>query len=115
MFSRQLTILLIVLFCCALAGCALHRHPMPKPGPVGPHQIGAVSVVNADDGFVLIDGWEMPKPGITLKALSQDGQETAVLKACPQQRPPFATADITSGTPRTGDRVFTSGTGTKPE
>jgi hypothetical protein len=107
MSPRRFAILTILILCFALSACASFRKAKPKPVPVGPRLIGSISLVNTEAGFVLIDAFEMPQPGSTLKAQSKEGQPTAVLKTCPQQRPPFATADISSGLPQAGDRVFT--------
>ena len=71
--------------------------------------VGEVAIVNLARRFVLIDigrAASLPPIGAELSAKNPDGEESARLRVTPEQRPPFITADIVSGTPERGDRVF---------
>ncbi len=72
--------------------------------------VGKIAVVNAKDGFVLIDSGSHPAPPSGAKLRSYTGAvESAELKASDVQRRPFVVADIISGTPQQGDEVFLRG------
>lgn len=92
---------LLAIASLALASCATHRPPA-KPVP---RLIGSISLVNADLHFALIDSVSIPGPGTPLRALSQDGRETALLNVSPEQKQPFIIGNIVEGEPHTGDRV----------
>lgn len=99
-----------VLFCGgASVGCALLHQPTPRAKPVaGPAFIGEISIVNSDAHFVLIDlGSMMPAlaPGTELRVL-RDENEIARVKVSAERKRPFVSADIMSGEPAPGDRVF---------
>jgi hypothetical protein len=81
-----------------------------KAGPPrgqAPQLIGVVKMVNPDDHFVLIDSISGlgTEPGTLLVCIT-DQKETANLRMSPLKNPPFLIADIASGTPAPGDRVF---------
>lgn len=67
---------------------------------------GIITLVNEDNHFVLIDGGysSAPADGLKLKSFTDDA-ESGTLAVSPQHRRPFVIADITSGTPKKGDRV----------
>jgi len=81
-----------------------------KPGPpkaTPPQLIGTIKMVNTEDRFVLIDAvcYQGTEPGGLLVCLMNQ-QETANLRMSSMKNPPFLIADIASGTPSPGDRVF---------
>lgn len=82
------------------------KKPGPPQGETLP-LIGVVKMVNADDHFVLIDAvsYQGLEPGTLLVCITSR-QETANLRMSSLRNPPFLIADITSGTPAPGDRVF---------
>jgi hypothetical protein len=76
----------------------------PKAQP--PQIIGTVKMVNMDDKYVLVDAMSQNlEPGDLLVCINAQ-QETANLRMSPLKNPPFLIADIASGTPAVGDRVF---------
>lgn len=96
------------------SGCAT-REKKPKdkdkPAAVAPRPVyvGTISLVNAESGFVLIDGGLLPTPAPNLELRSlTNGAESAVLVTSHVSKRPFVIADIKSGTPLKGDRVFTA-------
>jgi hypothetical protein len=78
-------------------------------------QIGAISLVNTDASFVLIDnGYRMPPAmGETLESRGSDGS-IAQLHVTEIRKRPFVIADIVSGTPGKGDLVFQQKKAEKP-
>jgi hypothetical protein len=74
---------------------------------VKPQFAGTIVLVNEDEHFVLIDvGFSsVPRSGTALKAIS-GGVETGVVTVGEVRKRPFAVADIVSGAPKRGDRVF---------
>lgn len=87
-----------------------HRLTAKKPGPPQaepPQLVGTIRMVNTEDRFVLIDGlsYQDLQPGDLLVCISNQ-HETANLRMGSLSRPPFLIADIASGTPSVGDRVF---------
>lgn len=94
-----------------LSGFGLFEKLFPKkkgPPKAEPAQlIGTVKMVNLDDKFVLIDAlvYTPGSPGDSLVCISNQ-RETATLHLSPLRKPPFLIADIVSGTPSTGDRVY---------
>lgn len=115
MISRLLLCLLLVFSVALSAGCSHTRRP-PKAKAVtkedktrkGPALfVGTVKLVNEDQHFILIDSAGQPSPTLDAVLKTQAGDvETAELKAVDIRRRPFAIADIVSGTPRVGDRVY---------
>ncbi|MGI8432862.1 MAG: hypothetical protein ACR2MW_11315 [Chthoniobacterales bacterium] len=89
--------------------CASRTHSgSPTPAPIERRFVGQVAIVDAEQGFVLIDlgsNLYVPEPGVLLRA-SNDGGETAQLKTTPEQKRPFVAADIVEGHPLVGDQVF---------
>jgi hypothetical protein len=75
-----------------------------------PLLIGRITLVNAEEKFVLIDaaGTHAPAAETILRAYA--GTElTGELRATKVQRRPFLIADITQGEPKRGDTVVRSG------
>jgi len=82
------------------------KKPAP-PQAQAPQFIGVVKMVNTEDQFVLIDAvsHQGTEPGALLLCIT-DQKETANLRMSTLKNPPFLIADITSGQPAPGDRVF---------
>jgi hypothetical protein len=72
-----------------------------------PRLIGVIKTVNTDDRFVLIDAtaFQGAEAGELLVSI-RDNKETANLRMSSLKTPPFLIADIASGNPSPGDRVF---------
>jgi hypothetical protein len=72
-----------------------------------PRLIGVIKTVNTDDRFVLIDAtaFQGAEAGELLVSV-RDQKETANLRMSSLKTPPFLIADIASGNPSPGDRVF---------
>jgi hypothetical protein len=116
-FSRAL---LSAVLCCACAACsALKKEEIPKAAPIRfpkanadgtkgqPQQVGAILLVNAEAGFVLINshGRAMPEAGVALKCM-RDGIETGIIAVGKERQGTNVVADVVTGSPRKGDLVF---------
>jgi hypothetical protein len=117
--SRFLLGLLLIGFLGFSPGCTLFKKP-PKAKKVTtqedkrrkgpPVYVGTVKLVNEEQHFILIDSAGQPSPTTDAVLKTRSGDvETAELKAVDIRRRPFAIADIVSGTPRVGDRVYQQG------
>jgi hypothetical protein len=111
--------LLVAPLIFASAGCALFQKkkkekPVPRVG-AQPVFVGTVALVNSESGFALIDNGLLPTPpaGLALTSFTQQAQ-SAELVASDVQKRPFIIADIKSGTPLKGDKVFTSKSAPSP-
>jgi hypothetical protein len=84
----------------------LPRKAKPPQAQV-PRLIGVVKTVNREDRFVLIDAttFRAAEAGDLLVCI-RDQKETAYLRMSTLKNPPFLIADIASGAPSAGDRVF---------
>ncbi|HEY8900749.1 MAG TPA: hypothetical protein VIM61_10090 [Chthoniobacterales bacterium] len=87
-----------------------HRvFPRKQKPPIAapPQWVGTIKLVNERDGYVLIDAINAPTlaPGETLNAVGND-HESGVLRTTADKNPPFFIADLVSGKPRVGDRVY---------
>jgi hypothetical protein len=101
-------ILLLGVALLATNGCATRKRTAAQtPQPARVLLVGTVALVNSDSGFVLIDQGQQAAPtsGALLKTYS-GGTESAVLVASDVRKRPFIIADIKSGAPQKGDRVF---------
>lgn len=78
------------------------RPPQAQP----PRLIGVVKMVNTQDGFVLIDAVTQSASHGDLLICINAQKETANLRMSNLKNPPFLIADIASGSPAPGDRVF---------
>ncbi len=108
---RLLTLALITVF--SATGCAT-RDQAAKPKQAARTQevptillVGTIALVNSESGFVLIDQGQQAAPvtGALLKTYSGPA-ESAVLVASDVRKRPFIIADIKSGAPQKGDRVY---------
>lgn len=77
------------------------------PAASMPQWIGTIKLVNERDGYALIDsqGYFAMAGGETLNSVGAD-TESGVLRVTADKNPPFFIADIVSGKPRAGDRVY---------
>ncbi len=99
---------LVSLLLLAAAGCGTMPVKDRNPAITAPVYVGSISVVNTESHFVLIDlsGTAAPLAnGTDLTAISAAGV-AARLKVTPEKKRPFVTADIVSGTPKRGERVY---------
>jgi hypothetical protein len=82
------------------------KKPEP-PAAVPPQLLGEIRQVNGENQFVLIDASvsSSAKPGDALVCISGQ-KETASLRLTPLRSASFLIADIESGTPSVGDRVY---------
>ncbi len=103
----------VFLLCTLFLGCAALRSKKPvhaKPTvAAGPQSlmVGTISLVNEDGKFVLIDNGSLPgaPTGVKLKSYTA-GKFSAELQTTDVRRHPFTIADIRSGKPLKGDRVY---------
>lgn len=86
---------------------ALFPRKKKTPTALPPQAVGTIKMVNKEDKFVLIDGasFRSTAPGDALLCI-MDQKETANLRVSTLRNPPFVIADITSGMPSPGDRVY---------
>lgn len=86
------------------------RDPEPEaPRAALPVWVGIVRLVNKDSGFVLIENTSayLVPPGKELTVVTT-GRGEARLKVTEDRRHPFFLADIVSGDPRVGERVYSA-------
>lgn len=81
-----------------------------KTGPpvaAPPAWAGSIRMVNAGEKFVLIESHtpSLVIPGETYLAIS-NGKETASLRMTPLKNSPFLIADILSGNPSPGEKIY---------
>jgi len=91
-----------------LGGCGGPMPPAEAPSVTAPVYVGEITVVNRESNFVLIDvsgRSSPPDPGTELTAISEAG-EGSRLKVSPERKRPFVTADVLSGNPKRGQRVY---------
>ncbi len=77
-------------------------------------RVGVVRVIGAHGKFVLLEttlgsGEVLPKDGEELRcrgSAANGGVQTAVVKLSRERQPPFAVADVVSGTPQVGDMAY---------
>jgi len=121
MFFQIARAVLVAAACAALASCEwFGSKKVPRAMPIrfpkantsdgtrrNPIQVGTILMVNAEGGFVVIESgaWTPPESGTALKCL-RDGAETGVLAVGEERRRGHVIADIVTGEPRKGDRVF---------
>jgi len=101
----------------ALSGCALlqnfqrqrraQKEKNRPPAARALQHIGDITLVATEGAFVLIDNQSRPSPaiGAMVHARSPDGR-AAELRVTEMRKRPFVVADVVSGTPAKGDRVF---------
>ena len=114
--TRSIFLASLLAFAVVTSGCAALKKLLPgghgkKPpraeAVAKPQFAGTIVLVNEEDHFVLIDvGFSsVPRSGTALKSIS-GGVETGVVTVGEVRKRPFAVADIVSGAPKRGDRVF---------
>ncbi len=75
--------------------------------PKVPHFVGTITLVNADESFVLIDTGSAPGPLVGSSITSRTaGSDSGELRVTEVRRNPFVIADIVKGKPQKGDAVF---------
>ncbi|MFA7343431.1 MAG: hypothetical protein WC003_03915 [Terrimicrobiaceae bacterium] len=86
-------------------------NPFPRkqkpPTAVPPQWIGVIRMVNSAENFVLVESGAISSaiPGETYLAVGK-GVETATLRMTSLKNPPFLIADIVSGSPSQGDKIY---------
>jgi hypothetical protein len=106
--TRQFILALAVLCVAACAPARKQKAPStPPPAPPSLIEVGTITLVNASGRFVLIDHGILSAPpgGGVLKSFT-NGVESAELIVTEVKRGSFTIADIRSGEPQKGDRVF---------
>ena len=98
----------------SFSGCALlkiggrkKRAEPEAPRATLPRLLGKITLVNEEEKFALIDIGSLPAPeaGLKLRSMSATS-ETGELTVSAARRRPFVIADIESGEPQIGNRVF---------
>ncbi|MFZ4778727.1 MAG: hypothetical protein ACOYM3_25445 [Terrimicrobiaceae bacterium] len=77
------------------------------PSALPPQWVGVIRMVNTGENFVLVESGAIASaiPGETYLAVGK-GAETASLRMTALKNPPFLIADILSGTPSAGDKIY---------
>ncbi|MEI6072209.1 MAG: hypothetical protein WCS31_10485 [Verrucomicrobiae bacterium] len=85
------------------------------PAAVIPQWTGVIRMVNTAEHFVLIESGAISSavPGETYLSVSK-GLETATLRMTSLKNPPFLIADIVSGSPSTGEKIYRPKTSSSP-
>lgn len=88
----------------------LHILPKKKSQPppaILPQWVGIIRMVNTAERFVLLESNSISTimPGETYVAVSKKN-ETASLRMTSLKNPPFVIADIMSGTPSVGEKIY---------
>ncbi|MEI6033683.1 MAG: hypothetical protein WCS65_05320 [Verrucomicrobiae bacterium] len=91
-----------------------HKKQKP-PAALLPQWTGVVRMVNAPEHFVLIEANAMAAavPGETYLSVAR-GLETASLRMTSLKNPPFLIADIVTGTPSAGEKIYRPKTAAPP-
>ena len=89
------------------------KHTPPTATP--PQWIGVIRMVNSAENFVLVESGAISSaiPGETYLAVGK-GTETASLKMTSLKNPPFLIADILSGSPSPGDKIYLPKSASQP-
>lgn len=80
----------------------------PKtPTATPPQWVGVIRMVNTEENFVLVESGTMTSaiPGETYLAVGK-GAETASLRMTALKNPPFLIADILTGSPSAGEKIY---------
>ncbi|MGC1480806.1 MAG: hypothetical protein WA771_09905 [Chthoniobacterales bacterium] len=77
------------------------------PAAVSPNWIGSIKAINERDDWVLIDSqpYQGLPTGTVLTSVGADN-ETGSVRVSDDRNPPFFVADVVSGRPGPGDRVY---------
>ena len=80
---------------------------LEPPAAAPPQWIGTIKLINERDGYALIDSPSSlgVTVGETINSVGADS-ESGVLRITADRNPPFFIADIVSGKPHAGDRVY---------
>ena len=106
-------LLLLVALAVSLSACAPYsRHRAPQLPIYPPEQpecfmeVGQVTLVNREAGFVMIrTAAELPA-GMELLVHNRNNVQTAVLRVSPEKQPSFMIADILKGRPLPGETAI---------
>ena len=108
--------LLVVALTATAPGCAALKkvHLLPRrkskiaaAQAEAPRRIGAITLVNEDERFVLIDTGMAAAPAVGTALKSFTGETASGVVAVGNvNRRPFVVADIVQGAPKKGDAVF---------
>ncbi|MEI6279968.1 MAG: hypothetical protein WCQ16_11405 [Verrucomicrobiae bacterium] len=94
-------------------------NPFPKkqkpPAALLPQWTGVIRMVNSAEHFVLIESSAISSavPGETYFSVAK-GLETASLRMTSLKNPPFLIADIVSGSPSPGEKIYRPKTNSSP-
>ncbi|MEO6054823.1 MAG: hypothetical protein ABIP97_12500 [Chthoniobacterales bacterium] len=85
----------------------LFKKKVTPPQASLPLWMGTITLVNSESHYVLIDSNALyaATPGRILTCLSKN-RETAKVRVSSDKNPPFFIADIVSGDPQVGERVY---------
>jgi hypothetical protein len=101
----------------ACGGAARKRRKSAAAAAFAPQPllVGTIALVNVEGSFVLIDNGRHPSPpsGAALRSFTA-GAPSGELVATEVRKRPFVIADIRSGSPQKGDRVFFTGAAPAP-
>jgi len=102
---RQPFMITVMMWLSAPARLLPHKEVPPQGQPV--RLVGIVKMVDKNEDYVLIDaqGIQGINPGDLLITITNQRQ-TSNLRMGSLKDPPFVIADIASGSPEVGDRVF---------
>jgi hypothetical protein len=77
------------------------------PTAAPPNWVGKVALVNLEDRYVLVDSQSTYNfaPGETLTCIGE-GRVSGTVQVTIDRKPPFFIADILSGRPQVGDRIY---------
>ena len=90
-------------------------HKAKPPIATTPQWLGSIRMVNTAENFVLIESSTMSSavPGETYLSVG-NGAETASLRMTSLKNPPFLIADIISGNPSPGEKIYLPKTSAQP-
>ncbi len=94
-------------FFAGLWQSAFPPKPEPPPAATAPNWIGAVKAVSDRHDYVLVDSqnYQSPPPGSILTTVGAES-ETGTVRVSDDRDPPFFIADVISGRPAPGDRLY---------
>ena len=92
---------------CLAAVTGLFPKKQKPPVALPPQWTGVIRMVNAPERFVLVEASSMDSvlPGENYLSISK-GSETATLRMTSLKNPPFLIADIVSGSPAPGEKIY---------
>ncbi len=81
--------------------------PEGPPAATAPNWVGTVKAISARHDYVLVDtlNYQNPVPGAILTTVGAES-ETGSVRVSDDRDPPFFIADVISGSPAPGDRLY---------